>query len=66
MTIESPLYFSEIIGFSFLTIGLIIVTPLVIYLLKILWQKNKCKLVWTPVDFVEHRTNLSNDEFIRE
>lgn len=66
MTIQSPLFLSEIIGLSFLAIGLIFVIPLVIYLLKRLWQKNKCKLIWTPVDFVEHRSNLSYDEFIQE
>lgn len=35
MTMELPLSLSEVIGLSFLTIGLIVVTPLVIYLLKI-------------------------------
>ncbi|MEH2411051.1 cupin-like domain-containing protein [Nostoc sp.] len=66
MTIESPLSFSEIIGLSFLTIGLIVVTRLVIYLLKRTWHKTKCKLVWMPIDSVERRSNLSDDEFVKE
>ncbi|MEH2405968.1 cupin-like domain-containing protein [Nostoc sp.] len=66
MTIESPLSFSEIIGLSFLTIGLIVVTRLVIYLLKRTWHKTKCKLVWMPIDSVERRSNLSYDEFVKE
>ena len=27
---------------------------------------NKCKLIWTPVDSVERRSNLSYEEFVRE
>ncbi|NMF61951.1 hypothetical protein DP113_25295 [Brasilonema octagenarum UFV-E1] len=60
------LSFSNIIGLSFVTITLIVVTSLVVYLLKRIWRKNKYKLVWTPISCVERRSNLSYEEFIRE
>ncbi|MEH2082696.1 MAG: cupin-like domain-containing protein [Nostoc sp.] len=59
-------YFSNPLGFSLIAITLFFVTGLVIYVLKILWQKNKCQLLWTPIDSVEYRSNLSYDEFILE
>lgn len=66
MIMQSPLSFSNIIGLSFVTITLIVVTRLVVYLLKRIWRKNKYKFVWTPISFVERRSNLSYEEFIRE
>ncbi|MEH2296106.1 cupin-like domain-containing protein [Nostoc sp.] len=52
--------------FIFLTIALTVFTRLIIYLLKRTWQKQKCKLVWTPIDVVERRSNLLYDEFVKE
>lgn len=65
MTIQSPLFLSNIIELSFLTITFIFLILLVIYLIPRM-QYNKCKLVWTPIDFVERRSNLSYEEFVRE
>ena len=65
MTIQSLLSFSNIIELSFFTITLIFLIPLVIYLLQRMRYK-KCKLVWTPIDFVERRSNLSYEEFVGE
>ncbi|MBW4611887.1 MAG: cupin-like domain-containing protein [Desmonostoc vinosum HA7617-LM4] len=56
----------NITNWSFVLITLFVVIRLIIYLLKRMWQKNKCRLVWTPIDFVERRSNLSGDEFVRE
>ncbi|QKQ73082.1 cupin-like domain-containing protein [Nostoc sp. TCL240-02] len=66
MTMQLPLSFYEISKFIFLTVALTVFTRLIIYLLKRTWQKQKCKLVWTPIDVVERRTNLLYDEFIKE
>ncbi|MDM9583642.1 MULTISPECIES: cupin-like domain-containing protein [unclassified Nostoc] len=63
---QLPLYFSEIIALSFLIVALIVCIRLVIYLLKRRWNKEKYKLVWTPIDFVERRSNLSYNEFVKE
>lgn len=66
MTMQLPLSFYEISEFIFLAIALIVFTRLIIYLLKRAWNKQKCKLVWTPIDVVERRSNLSYHEFIKE
>lgn len=66
MTMQLPLSFSEIIALIFLIIALIVCIRLVIYLLKRIWNKKKYKLVWTAIDFVERRSNLSYDEFVKE
>ncbi|MEH2366781.1 cupin-like domain-containing protein [Nostoc sp.] len=63
---QLPLSFSEIIALIFLIIALIVCIRLVIYLLKRIWNKKKYKLVWTAIDFVERRSNLSYDEFVKE
>ncbi|MGI2902867.1 cupin-like domain-containing protein [Tolypothrix sp. VBCCA 56010] len=65
MTIQSLFSFSNIIELSFFTITFIFLIPLVIYLVQRMRYK-KCKLVWTPIDFVERRSNLSYEEFVRE
>ncbi|MEH2178699.1 cupin-like domain-containing protein [Nostoc sp.] len=63
---QSTLAFPEIIKLLFLAIGLIFVTHLVIYLLKRMWHKSQCKLVWTPISVVDRRSNLSYDDFLQE
>lgn len=55
-----------ILRFTCVTITLIVVVRLVIYLLKRMWRKQKYKSVWTPIDSVDRRSNLSYDEFVRE
>ncbi len=60
------LSFTDIIMFAFVIITLGVITRLVIYLLKRMWQKQKCKLVWMPIDSVERRHNLSFDEFVQK
>ncbi len=66
MSIQSPFSFSDILEFISVIIILIVVTRLVFYLQKIIRLQKKCKLVWTPIDFVERRSNLSYDDFIQE
>ncbi|MEH2313984.1 MAG: cupin-like domain-containing protein [Nostoc sp.] len=65
MAIESFSFF-DTLKLSFVLITLFVTTRLIIYLLKRMWQKNKCKLVWTSIDFVERRSNLSCDEFVQK
>ncbi|MEH2222129.1 cupin-like domain-containing protein [Nostoc sp.] len=66
MTIQSPIYLSNIIFLSLTIVTLFFSTRLVIYVLKRMWRKNKHKLVWTPISSIERRSNLSYDEFVRE
>ncbi|QLE49532.1 cupin-like domain-containing protein [Nostoc sp. C057] len=66
MTMQLPLSFYEISELIFLTITLIVFARLIIYILKRTWQKQKLKLVWTPINVVERRSNLSYNEFIQE
>lgn len=63
---QLPLSISDISELIFLAIALIVFIRLIIYLLKRAWHKQKCKLVWTPIDVIERRSNLSYDEFIKE
>lgn len=65
MNTES-LPFLDIIKLSFFLITLFVAIRLSIYLFKRMWQKKKYKLVWTPTDFIERRSNLSYDEFVKE
>ena len=60
------LLFAKIILFTCLIIFFFVVALLVIYLLKRMWHKQRYKPVWTTISFVDRRSNLSHDEFIRE
>lgn len=60
------LSFFDIVKLSFILISLFVATRLIVYLLKRMSQKNKCKLVWTSIDYVERRSHLSYDEFVQE
>lgn len=60
------LSFLNIVKLSFILITLFLATRFIVYLLKRMWQKNKCKLVWTSIDFIERRSNLSYNEFVEK
>ncbi|MEH2065249.1 MAG: cupin-like domain-containing protein [Nostoc sp.] len=66
MTIQSPIYLSNLILFSLMLVTLFFSTRLIIYVLKRMWRKNKYKLIWTPISSVERRSNLSYEEFVRD
>lgn len=66
MSTESSLSFFNINNLSFVAIALLIVISLIIYLLNRQGRSQPCKSVWTPIDFVERRSNLSYDEFIKK
>ncbi|GBE93209.1 cupin-like domain-containing protein [Nostoc cycadae] len=66
MATEYPISFSNIIHLSFVAIVLSIALSLIIYLINRRSQSQKSQLIWTPIDFVERRSNLSYNEFIQE
>lgn len=65
MSTQLFLLFFNIVKLIFLLIALFAFTYLIVYILKRIWQK-KFKLVWTSINFVERRSNLSYNEFVQE
>ncbi|MDF5721312.1 MAG: cupin-like domain-containing protein, partial [Rhizonema sp. PD37] len=64
--IPSSFSYSNIIGLIAFTIILIFIIPLVIYFNKRLLYKKNYKFVYTPIDSIERRSNISYEEFVRE
>ncbi|MBN4003653.1 hypothetical protein [Nostoc sp. LPT] len=51
---------------SFVTFIFILIILISAYLLKRILLKNQRKLIWTPIDYIERRSNLSYEEFVKE
>ncbi|MBD2166657.1 cupin-like domain-containing protein [Calothrix membranacea FACHB-236] len=66
MPTEYYLSFFNMINLNFIAIASLIVISIIIYLFKRQWRNQECKLIWTHIDFVERRSNLSYNEFIKE
>lgn len=66
-TLHSLLFvFSIIIVSIFAACVLILIILMSGYFLKRILLKNKRKLIWTPISCIDHRSDLSYDEFVKK
>lgn len=63
---QSLTFLFSILDYVFAIFALSLITRISVFFIKRIWLKDKRKLVYTPIDSIERRSNISYDDFVKE